>query len=284
METVKEKINNMVSELQDAIQTKEMEVQDIIKDVPGLTKLVESNFEKLKSLISDYQFPSPEEEIIFFKDTKPKIFSKLIYYRKVYYFELNRPVCGFEVTKTYIMHEHSRIQSFYERNAAFIKYYRSGKTLLDKLYFLREKKECELNLENFYFDRDPKFSTSFDFKVAKLLANDMLAAYLNIELAKLERDKNSINTYDCTCYTTKWTDKKNSLAELVYGIATIESVNNGNIEIKTLAAIFGKIFNIDMGDIYHTYLAIKARKGERLVYLRRMIDLLDRRMIEDDCK
>lgn len=149
-------------------------------------------------IVSEYNFLNDNEEIYFFKEIKPKLFSKLIYFRKIYYLELNRPVADFNRIRKYLHKEQYRIHFFSERNADFIQYYRSGKTTLDKFYFLRNRREFELNLECFYFERDPKFSTNFDFKVAKLLANDMLAAYLNAELANPWTDRQTgeiINTF-----------------------------------------------------------------------------------------
>lgn len=36
-----------------------------------------------------------------------------------------------------------------------------------------------MTMETFYFERDPNFSTICDFKVAKIVANEMLRIYLN---------------------------------------------------------------------------------------------------------
>jgi hypothetical protein len=140
---------------------------------------------------------------------------------------------------------------------------------LDEYYFLRGRGEFELNLECFYFERDPKFSTNFDFKVAKLLAGDMMVAYINTEYARLIHEENNIETVKGIRSNEKWTDKKSALGEIIYGIDTLASVNNGNIEIKVLAAMFGKMFNIDMSDIYRIYLEIRGRKGDRTIYLKK---------------
>lgn len=176
---MKTKIAEIVSDLNSSIQIKELELSDVIQDVPSIIGMMETVFEELKMIVSEYNFLNDNEEIYFFKEIKPKLFSKLIYFRKIYYLELNRPVADFNRIRKYLHKEQYRIHFFSERNADFIQYYRSGKTTLDKFYFLRNRREFELNLECFYFERDPKFSTNFDFKVAKLLANDMLAAYLN---------------------------------------------------------------------------------------------------------
>jgi len=281
---MKDRINDIIAELTISMQASEIELSDIINEVPPLILMMESAFEKLKSLISDHTFESKAEEIKFFKETKPKLFSKLIYYRKLYYIELNRPIGCFKKIRSHLEKEQCRINYFSERNADFIQYYRSGGTLLDEYYFLRDKREFELNLECFYFERDPKFSTNFDFKVSKLLASDMVAAYINMEIAKLVQEENSIESVQGIRSNEKWTDKKVSLGEIVYGIDTLASVNHGNIDIKVLAAMLGKMFNVDLSDIYHIFLEIRSRKGNRTAYLSRMIEALNKRMDEMDGK
>jgi len=56
-----------------------------------------------------------------------------------------------------------------------------------------------LNRDSFYFERDPKFFTEFDSKVAQILANDMLSTYLNAELLKLEQP--STNQFEATNFS-----------------------------------------------------------------------------------
>ncbi|MFT4073650.1 MAG: RteC domain-containing protein [Dysgonamonadaceae bacterium] len=85
-------INNISENLQTLIQEKELGLSDIIEDVPPIISILEDNFLKLKEIISNYEFPSIREEIIFFKETKPQLFCKLIYFRKMYQLELNQPV------------------------------------------------------------------------------------------------------------------------------------------------------------------------------------------------
>jgi hypothetical protein len=154
--------------------------------------------------------------------------------------------------------------------------------MLDECYFLRKSREIDLNLESFYFERDPKFSTTFDFKVSKLLANDLLAAYLNLELSKLKLQENNAEPVYFSPQE-RWTDKKTALVEIIYAIQATESVNNGNISHKLLAAIFSKAFNVDLSDLYSIFLEIRRREN-RTEYLHRMIKALEKRMDDLDKK
>lgn len=281
---MKDKIGKIVSELNTSIQTGELDLFDIVQRAPTMILTMENAFEELKALVSGYEFPTLEEEITFFKFTKPILFSKLIYLRKIYYLEIKRPISNYATIRTYLEKEHEQINEFGSKNAEFIQYYRSGQSCFDEYYFLRGRHEIELNLESFYFERDQKFSTNCDFKVAKLLANDMLAAYLNCELAKLKYQEENEYHVDEELPAAKWTDKKTALGEIIYGIHEEKSINAGAIEIKALATIFGRIFKVDLSDIYHIFLEIRSRKTNRTEYLNRLIKALNRRMDEADSR
>lgn len=279
---MKNEIEKIVSELKASIQVGELELYDIVQNVPSMILMMEDAFEKLKANVSKYEFLTRQEEIAFFKETKPKIFSRLIYLRKIYYLEVNRPVSNYTTMRAYLEKEIDNINSFSNKNAEFIQYYRSGQTCFDEHYFVRGRFEMDLNLESFYFERDPRFSTNSDFKAARLLANDMLAAYLNCELSKLKyQEENSYNIND-ELPPAKWTDKKTALGEIIYGIHEEKSINAGMIEIKALATIFGRIFKVDLSDIYRIFLEIRSRKTNRTEYLNRLIKALNRRMDEAD--
>jgi hypothetical protein len=278
------KIYQISEELTSIVREKELEMSDIIRDVPPTILLLENGFIDLKNIVSSFTFPSKHDEIMFFKEIKPQLFSKLIFFRKIYQLELNRPISNYKTIRVYLEREHERINLFYNRNTEFIQYYRSGKANFDEYYFVRGRKDMELNLESFYFERDPRFSTHFDFKVARLLANDMLAAHLNYQLSKLKYQEENDFSTDIEITSAQWTDKKTALTEIIYGIYEEKSINSGNIEIKALATIFGRIFNVDLNDIYHIYLEIRSRKTNRTEFLNRLIKTLNKRMDEADSK
>ena len=281
---MKNKIEKIVEELNVSIQAGESELYDVVQNIPAIVLMMEKAFEELKSVVVGYEFHTKEEEITFFKETKPKLFSKLIYLRKIYFLEVNRPLSNYITIRNYLEQEHEQINGFCRKNAEFIQYYRSGQTCFDEFYFLRGRYDMNLNLESFYFERDQKFSTNFDFKAAKLLANDMLAAYLNCELSKLKyQEENEGYQNEENLPVLKWTDTKRSLAEIVYGISEVKSVNGGIIDRKALATAFGKMFNIDMSDIHHLFTEIRNRK-ERTEYLNRLIKALNRKMDDTDNK
>ena len=88
---MKDKIKNIAEKLEHQIRMHDLDLNDRIKDMPQIILLLEQGFSELKEIVSFYKFKSEMDEIFFFKIIKPKFFSKLIYYRKVYNIEMMRP-------------------------------------------------------------------------------------------------------------------------------------------------------------------------------------------------
>ena len=80
-----------------------------------------------------------------------------------------------------------KTSGYFDNNLDFYKYYRTGSNFLDHKYFVRGKYDIRLTLDTFYFETDPLFSTSHDYKVAKIIANDLLQVYLEDTISSLER-------------------------------------------------------------------------------------------------
>lgn len=113
----------------------------------------------------------------------------------------------------------------------------------------------------------------------------MLRIYLNKRLVKLETD-NLVedNLQKGTKYPFRFTGKKVFLIELGYSLVSSGDINNGNVEIKEIMNFLGTVFQVELGDYYAAYIAMKERKKDRTAYLTRLQDCLIKRMDEDDSK
>ncbi len=268
--------------LQNILEIERMECSMLQKS-KFIIPILEKGFENLKSFITGYSFKDNAEEIRFFKEIKPRLSSQLIYHGKICNIEMRMPVGSTEDKKMYLMRIQNRIKFFFEENVSFYGYYRSGNTHLDHLYFLRGKPEVRLHVDSFYFERDSGFSTCYDFKLSKILAHEMLEIYLNTRLAGLAQEESNAESIGNLHSNEKWTDKKNALGEIIYGIDTLASVNYGKIDIIVLAEMFGRMFNVDLSNIYQIYIELKGKK-DRTEYLNDMVKALKKRMDDDDNK
>lgn len=215
-------------------------------------------FQRLRDFITNYTFKNEAEEIEFFKLIKPRLYYRLIYYQKVYNIEMNRPV-GVDSQKAYLIDEIKAINRYNNKHSDFVRYYRSGMTHLDSLYYLRNRNDTALYLESFHYERDPKFSTNADFKVAKLLANELLSTYLKGELEALEYVKTApINSL--TSVRLTWQDSKTDLTELIYLLDSKRSF--GNVPLSQLAAYIANVFNIQLDtNLSRTFCDMKLRNN-----------------------
>ena len=203
---------------------------------------------ELKTFIISYPFASTEEEIHFFKELKPLLASKIIYYNTVYKIEVRFPSGSEDVQRDYLLSETDRISKSFQRNLAFYQYHRTKATYLDRQYFMRGKPDIQIIVASFYYETDPQFSTSHDFKVAKILANELLEIYLTNRLHELERREQRKRVKNgFTGKVLRWTGTKRALVELVYALDACGCLNKGTVDIKEIVAYFEYVFDIDLG-------------------------------------
>ncbi len=155
--------------------------------------------------------------------------------------------------------------------------------LLDRQYFIRGKPDIQIIVDSFYYETDPQFSTSHDFKVAKILANELLEIYLTNRLHELERREQRKRVKNGFMgRLLRWTGTKRALVELIYALDACGCLNKGTVDIKEIVAYFEYVFDIDLGDFYHTYMELKAKTKDRTGFLSTLKDRLLMRMREQD--
>lgn len=201
-------------------------------------------FIRLKEFVASYQFENEDEEIYFFKEIKPKLCFRLIYYRKVYNIEMNRPT-GIENQKEYLSDLLNSINTYNSKRLDFIRYYRSDFTYLDSIYFVRHKTDFEQYLETFYYELDPDFSTNCDFKVAKILANDMLSAYLMTELNLLNEKQIKIGNFNFPSTKKTWKGSKTELQEQIFAWDSAK-IFGEDIPLTQLYEYIQNVFNVQL--------------------------------------
>lgn len=280
-----EKFTNLhLDEIEKQIKKIERDEKNEITKSAQILTFLESKLGELKKIIVKYDFKTEEEEILFFKEIKPKIVSKMIYYMSVYKIEINRPKGSCSTIETYFLTELDQLKHFFDSNIEMYHYYRTDSTHFDKIYFLRNRdSDIPMNNTCFYFECDVRFSTGYDYKIAKIMANDYLELYIKLQLFKLKEDVEAEQKVYRTLKTREtWTASKTDLAELIYALDTAKCINHGNINLKALTSFLEGIFNINIGDIYRIYLEIRERKGSRTQFLDSLKDKLTERMDKAD--
>ena len=274
---------NLLDTIKSEIQVIDLEEDTTLNKTVKIITLLNIYFNELKEHISEYTFNNEMEEIQFFKDTKPQISSKLLYYNCIRNLETSRPIGSDIAQKAFTLQQLDLLKSSFDNNIEFYRYYRGHRTDLDKHYFLRNQPDIETYFDSFYFERNPRFSTGYDLKVATILANDMLSNYLNAELLKEDLpDAQQLDNTNIQKVKAKWTGSKVALIELIYAFQTSKCINNGKSDLKRMTSYVETLFDIDLGDVYRTFLEIRSRKGSRVQCLDDLRKKLIARMDEVD--
>ncbi|MES2267017.1 MAG: RteC domain-containing protein [Bacteroidota bacterium] len=237
----------------------------------------------VKKLIAEEKFKNDVEEITFFRNTKPQILGKLIYYNKVYRTETACPVSNGKMYNSYFSKQLTNLKREYIEhicNSDFYRYYRSGRTDRDNSYFKRGNINYHDGLNSIVFEMDPSFSTFFDYKVSRIIANELLYSYL---LTKINPDENpDLILQNSESYKDIfWTDSKNSLVELIYALHASGAISHGKIGIRKISLMFQILFRIPLNDLHHAFHRMKTRAGSRTAFLDQLKISLEEYMDKD---
>lgn len=269
---------SLMSELEHHLKIIHSKTEDPIQYAEQAIKIIITILEKLKTKFLNHQFENKAEEVDFFRNIKPRFAAKLIYYNEIYNIETAKPFGTRKAIRKHYKLELTKLEKYGNENIEFYKYYRTGNNNLDKKYFIRGKHDLRHTLDSFYFQADQRFSTSHDYKVAKILANDNLKVYLEYEIAKLD-DKEVQSTFK---KTQKWTGSKVALIELIYALHAEGVFNNGQSELKEVVKNFESAFGVELGQFHRVFLEIRARKSERTKFLNSLKEKLILRMDDAD--
>src|SRR5690606_5345116 len=179
-----------LSSLETAINELEIEADCSIQRMEAVIHLILECLSDLKEYIMKRGFKIADEEIRWFKYQKPIIVTKLIYYNTIYKIETKIPY-GTKHIRKYFKKELKKLKRFFDSNIDFYKYYRSNNSFLDEKMFVRGKHDIKLWLDTYYFQSDQTFSTSHDYKVAKIIANDLIQVYIENKLYNIPKEDKS---------------------------------------------------------------------------------------------
>ena len=281
---MKESNEKLIQILEHELNVLESQTGDSLQVVEQCASLLQINLKKIRENVILNGFGSTQEEIHFFKNTKPRIFAKLIYCTKKFGIANKRHRGCIQSQKNYLNKEIVLLQEYINDNSEFQMYLRRGGTELDKYYFIRNPENIRVHQSNLYCITDEEFSTSHDTIVATLIAFEDLIQYLQIEISKIE-DKNLIESVapeKLLNSKLNWTGSKTNLIELIYALQSSGSINGGAADIKGIALMLERVFNIDLGNYYHTFIEIRSRKSNPTKFIDNLKESLINRLEESD--
>lgn len=253
---------------------------DPISQAKQVLQYIQVKLKELFKWLKKYIFNSIEEEIHFFKELKFKITSKYIFYKKILDIESNSPSNSKKLKIRHYEKELNICFQFSKKDKEFYKYFRSGSSYNDHLYFVRNSDKQIINSDIVLINCDKRLCTSHDLKVASIIANDILEIYLE---EKIDQINNSCSTthFAITSKLT-WTGTKIEIVELIYSLYYQKTFNGGKAEIKEIAEEFSRAFNIQLDNsIYRCFTDIKNRPDPKGKFLNGLSENLDKNINDE---
>lgn len=270
-----------------SILKKEQEISlesvHVIDESSRMTKFLQDLLSGMKNHVLEHHFIDENEEIEFFRIIKPQILGKLIYYNKMYRIETSCPVSTGKMYYKYFSSELQQLKQEYKEhicNSDFYRYYRSGRTDRDHDFFKLGKINLNTGLNSFIFEVDTQFSTYYDYKVSRIIADELLYNYLIIKINPVDKPSMALQNAEST-KDVFWTESKNALIELIYALYASGAISNGKVGIRKISLIFQLLFRVQLGDIHHAFHRMKDRAGNRTLFLDQLKSSLEQYMDKD---
>ena len=262
-------LNAIISEIRIKEDQVSRETSHLIDEAYQMTLYLKELLNTTREYILKEGFKSPAEEIEFFRDIKPQILGQLIYYNKIFRIETVCPVKDGKMYQKFFTSQLGQLKQEFKEHifgSHFYRYYRSGRTDRDEEYFMRGKINYMDGLNSYVFEIDNQFSTYYDSKVARIMANELIYTYLITKINPEEHSSSLLNNHEST-KDIFWTDSKNALIELIYALYASGVISHGKIGIRKITLVFQILFRVPLGDVHHSFHRMKDRAGTRTSFL-----------------
>ncbi|MCW2259744.1 MULTISPECIES: RteC domain-containing protein [Sphingobacterium] len=280
MEIVLNKIITKIHHQEDKLSSQMMRTAD---EAFEMTLFLKEMLSIIKARVLQDSFADEQQEIDFFKNIKPQILGKLIYYNKVFRIETTCPVSNGKIHQSYYENLLKNLKSEYKEsicNEDFYRYYRAGRTDRDHTYFRLGQINYHDGLKSGVFEIDLSFSTYYDNKIAYIIANELLYIYMLTKISPKENPDLILLNGEAN-KDISWTNSQNALIELIYALYASNSIAYGKIGIRKLALIFQVLFRTPLNDIHHSFHRMKTRAGSRTAFLDQLKISLEEYMDKD---
>jgi hypothetical protein len=260
--TFEELIQSWKLRLQDA----EVGETDIPTRLETCIRICEESLVELRERVVEHSFPDTDCEICFFRHVKPVIKSRYIYYQKVHRLHTGYFNGSGLLEKERLEKELRDLARYFADNEYYYTYYRKGFSHHDELFFVRGKYDWKICPEVNHFDNI--FSTSFDGKLAELMANELVMKYVDGMLNSSRKltepapitTSRPADTLQCTASIT-------DIVELGYALYAKGFFNDGKATIRDIMTFLSTVLQKDLHYYPRLFFQIKERKGNATKYL-----------------
>ena len=225
---------------------------------------IQSYIERLKEKLRFHVFADEDEEATFFKTGIPPLFYLSIYYAEKFELETLQLFGSVEEQAEYFDRQLRKMHDYFKAHAEFYKYSRSGRTDLDKHYFLRSSPANRESPDLLSSLADPSFCTRYSLQLAHFFAYARLANEIHcISTGKTEEAL----SVEAGWKNMKWTGPIAAIVELGYGIKAKGSVNGGKATLKDIIQCLAKAFSVNISNYSRTFQEILTRSSGYTIYI-----------------
>ena len=252
-------------------------VERLRHSMPLITRIIAD----VKKLVMEEGFASPQAEIYFFKQIKPRFYAHQIYEILYYNLMMQKPEGTPEMVKAFYEAELLQVFREFRVNAFPYAYYQTQTTLLDHVYFIRDAQPRDIPVLEL-IDPLPGFSTAMDYTFAKFIAYERLRDYLLEQLNNAQIKLKISNAIKKDELELKWTGDTINLVELAYGIWLTGQVNHGNAGIAEIIHWLEIHFQVKVGRPHRRWQSISYRKRvTKTKFLDEMRDAIEKRLDDE---
>lgn len=231
---------------------------------------------EMRKKVTTSSFKSQAEEIKFFKQYKQIPLSHFLFHKEIQRIEISAPSCNSKNREKYLIAQLDNCDAFCLSHIDFLHYTETNSTYLDAYYYTRTSKNSPPLDISPRFILDKEFSTPMDYTLAKIKSIKLLVPYIKEKLNNLTMQKNfeTRPEFKINCEATK-TD----IVELTYALISSGAIRG---DIRELATAFEFLFQMELGDLYRTFIEIRHRSIDRTKFLDELKIALLKRMDDAD--
>ncbi len=232
---------------------------------------------KLNEKIVDYSFLSLEEEIYFFKHTKPKLLAEQHYSHSRVRSLRHCHNLSKDAKEKYIKHELQRIDKFFLEHKDFCSYISIGEIHYDEDYFTRLSNNPKPTVDYYLTDKNFRTTCKKAYIIGKIISKKRLSIYFQslLQNEALNNSPENIKSLN----KLKWNGSQTDLVELIYALKAAGFVNDTTLNISD---VFSHVFGFDSLDTYKTWNRIKGRKNNPTRLLTNLLEALSKQIEEEN--
>lgn len=250
LETIRSELLSQLESIKDSNSPESLKVA---------MRLIDNALTKMRMLVKERTFFKIIDEIMYFKELRPRMLALKIETALKYSLMINMPIKTANGQIDYYEEVLKGLQSFLELNAFYYQYYKNGFKELDTLYFVRNAGPLTVPIYETP-DVDVESAAPVSDLFARFMAYESVQRFILKQVKLLmNQDTPSENVFR-TAEELQWTGDVVNLVEVAYGIWLTGQINHGNASLNQIIRWLEANLAVDVGIVQKKFTEISRRK------------------------